>query len=82
MIVYRVHESSLCHESINGADMIPMVRVDEPLIAAAPDLLAALKAIFHDRMIHHDSASTAAALAAIAKAEGRGSSPPVDPARS
>ncbi len=74
--VFRVHETSLCHESINGADMIAMVRADDSLIAAAPDLLAALKSIFHDRMIHHDRASTAAALAAIAKAEGRAEQEP------
>jgi hypothetical protein len=66
MIVYRVHETSLCHESINGPDMIAMVPAD-----IATDLLAALKAICHDGFMHWDSDIKTQTLAAIAKAEGR-----------
>jgi hypothetical protein len=86
-----VHETSLCHASIDGADMIAMVRADDPLVAAAPDLLAALKLAVdlfgsnapHDFDVCEDPTCGCIqqqSRAAIAKAEGRGeSSPPVDP---
>ena len=44
---------------------------DARLIAAAPDLLAALKAIVHDGMVHWSTVIKDQTLAAIAKAEGR-----------
>ncbi len=80
--LYRVHESSLCHQSIKGSDMIAMVRADDPLVQAAPDLLAALKATMdtwgsnapHDFDVCEDQNCGCVqqqARAAIAKAEGR-----------
>lgn len=41
------------------------------LLAAAPELLAALKAVLEHNIAHHNHMTHAAARAAIAKAEGR-----------
>lgn len=75
----RVHESALCHDSVNGSDMVRVVRADDSELLAAGNVLAALKALVartetcdnpSDEGVSSDDDVMIAARAAIAKAEG------------
>lgn len=66
------------YEVLGCSEWLRAERDDLLLMAAAPDLLEALKEILNE-VEHMHRADRERALAAIAKAEGRGSSPPVDP---
>ena len=67
--IVKVHDDYTNVESKYYTICADVTNADAALISAAPDLLAALKALVQDDL--HDSTNFCSAQKAIAKAEGR-----------